>query len=319
MKDKKEIQDDAKEILAQKSFENIMRSQVSVYGKILMKPLAINSADSELFSYRISNLLSSLSPYHVKLAQLIENKKIILKSSKMRKYFNSHKNERILLLEKLSKLCKKFHKYIVKIPEKVPDYLKPSFLQNNERSRGRLNIFKKRMKKRQKMEEERQQKEAKVASVKTKKIRKKKRDGEFPAGQIKDIDDDSANVVSLKKPKNPRINQDLYEEENFDLEGLEFDEDKVDIIKEETSGVDMIDEEFEDLEDPSSEDIITVNPNIQKKIADITAKDWKNLEHPILRDARTLPTLSSRKLWQQKHGIRKKVNRKNLRKGLYKL
>ena len=310
-----EIEDDdeSKEYLANKSLFDIMSSQVTQYGKVMIEPLTINPADAELFSYRTGNLLSTLSPYHIKLARLIENKKLILKSSKMKKYFFKHQNERNLILDKLTKLCKKFHKNIIKLDEKLPDYLSPSFLQDKEKDRGKLNILKKRMKKRLQLEKAREKKEG-VVPNKTKKIKKKPRkDWRFPD---KTVDIGKAKTLTkqkkVKQPENGLYENDAAQDEFGDLEEFGFDEANYEYeennLQEEG---DLLEKEIEDQEEPEL--------TKEEKINNITRKDIQNMEHPLLRNAKTLPKLSSRKDWQKKHGIRKKKNKFLLQKGFYQI
>lgn len=261
------------------------------FGRVLIEPLSLDAEDAELFSYRISNLLKSLSPFQLKLARLIENKKMILKSSKMKEYFHNHSNERTLIIDKLSKLSKKFHKNIIRIPEHVPDYLRPSFLKDDERRQGKLNIFKKRMKRRQQIEGKRKEEE-KNAPKKTKRIRKKK-------SKVIDIPDESNNQ---KKEKVSETN-DLYEDEGEDDYG--FNEDNY-----------LGDEEVHKMEQEARE---LEEEAVEEESPEITKKQIRNFEHPMLRDPKSLKSFSSRKLWKQKHGIRKKKNKRLIRKGFYKI
>jgi hypothetical protein len=293
LKDEERQDESEKEQTSREALEMIMSAQVGTYGRILMEPLAIDAADAELFSYRISNLMKSLSPYQIKLARLIENKKMILKSSKMKEYFYNHQNERNLLIDKLGKLCKKFHKNVIKIPEKVPHYLNPSFLKDNERKQGKLHIFKKRMKNRQKIENDREQKEKKIPKL-NKKIKKKSKQ--------------TKKVVDIPQEKETPKN-DLYDNESdnddfgFDEENY-LDDQEMEEVQKETE--EMTKEIIEDKEEERKE---------EKK--EITRKDLRNFEHPLLRDPKTLRSLSARKIWQKKHGIKKKKNKRLIRKGFY--
>lgn len=329
-------------MLAKKSFNSIMSVQVEQYGKVLLEPLTIKASDAEMFTYRISNVLGSLSPYQIKLARLIENKKIILKSSKMKKYFDSHKNERTLLLDKLNKLCKKFHKGIVKLSKDLPSYLMPEFLADKERKRGKLNLFKKRMKKRQQLEKE----------------RKKREKNTEPSVKVEKKKEEQEQVVVKKSEKlnKKKFKKDLYEEEELDLDGFdleegeelhdedgqdyEYQEDEVDQEVEQSEQIEeevdddqeeqyeqeqqvqeskQIEEEEEDseeLEDPSDNDEIGVKDPKKTNQKDI---NWRNFEHPLLKDPKSLRSLSSRKIWKKKHGIKKKTNKRLLRKGFWKI
>ena len=283
------IDENEKEQTSKEALEVLMTSQVKNYDRILMEPLAIDAADAELFSYRISNLLKSLSPYQIKLARLIENKKMILKSSKMKEYFYNHQNERNLLIDKLGKLCKKFHKNIIRIPEKIPHYLNPSFLKDNERRQGKLHIFKKRMKTRQKIEDIREQKEKKIPKL-NKRIKKKAKN------KLKVVD-----IPETKEtPKN-----DLYDNES-DNDDFGFDE-----------GNYLDEQEIEEVQKETEEMTKDIIQEKKEEPKEITRRDLRNFEHPLLKDPKTLRSLSARKIWQKKHGIRKKKNKRLIRKGFY--
>lgn len=113
-----------------------------------VEPLPINKSDVQLFEYRINEVLQSLSRKQVKLYQLIEVKKLMLKSKRMKAYFVDHQNERDLLLAKLNKLVKAFKKHEVKLPADVPSYLIPSFLKAERKSKiNKLDYILKRSKK----------------------------------------------------------------------------------------------------------------------------------------------------------------------------
>ena len=113
-----------------------------------LEPVPINKSDVQLFEYRIKEVLSSLSRRQVKLYQLIEVKKLMLKSKRMKKYFIEHPKERDLLLAKLQKLTKEFKKYEIKLPSEVPSYLTPSFLKAERKSKAnKLDYILKRSKK----------------------------------------------------------------------------------------------------------------------------------------------------------------------------
>lgn len=116
--------------------------------KVQLEPLPINKSDVQLFEYRVNEVLQSLSRNQVKLFQLIEVKKLMLKSKRMKAYFVDHQNERDLLLAKLNKMMKQFKKNEVKLPVEVPSYLTPSFLQAERKSKAnKLDYILKRSKK----------------------------------------------------------------------------------------------------------------------------------------------------------------------------
>ena len=280
-----------------------MMAQVAKSGRILMEPLAIDPADAELFSYRISNLLKSLSPFQVKLARLIENKKMILKSGKMREYFASHRNERNLLLDKLGKLSKKFHHNIIRIPPKVPNYLSASFLRDDERKQGRLNRFKKRMRSRHRREGEREKKERKTPRL-GKKIKKKRE----AKSRMVDIPVDGPEETQAEVPEAEttggmeEAGNELYAEEDPEDE-FGFDEENYGAEGDDLGG---------------EEESGGAERETQKRSGkEISQKDLRNFEHPLLRDPKTLKSFSSRKQWKMKHGIKKKKNRRLIRKGHY--
>lgn len=133
-----------------------MQQQIAKFNKILLQPLAISAQDAHLFAYRVSNLLQTLSPYQIKLARLIENKQLILKSSKMKGFFRTHKKERVLVVHKLNQLSKKFHKRKIILPNKVPQYLIPRFLRERARQRGNRSRLRQKMQKRKALESQRE-------------------------------------------------------------------------------------------------------------------------------------------------------------------
>ena len=57
----------------------------------------------------------------------------MLKSKKMKQYFETNQQEHKLLLHKLNKLCRDFNKTNVKIASTIPPYLMPSFVKEEER------------------------------------------------------------------------------------------------------------------------------------------------------------------------------------------
>lgn len=115
---------------------------------IQLEPLPINKSDVQLFEYRINEVLQTLSRSQIKLYQLIEVKKLMLKSKKMKAYFVDHQSERDLLLSKLNKMVKQFKKHEVKLPSDVPSYLTPSFLKAERKTKvNKLDYILKRSKK----------------------------------------------------------------------------------------------------------------------------------------------------------------------------
>lgn len=98
----------------------------------MFQPLPIKSTDITLFNYRASEILKSITKNALKLYRLIEIQKIMLKSKKMKEYFEQNEKEKKLLLHKLNKLCKKFEKTKVKILSDIPSYLEPSIVKEEE-------------------------------------------------------------------------------------------------------------------------------------------------------------------------------------------
>ena len=85
-----------------------------------------------MFNYRVSEALNSITPKNIKLYQVIEVNRLMLKSSKMKEYFATNEKEKKLLLHKLNKLSREYNRSIVKIPGEIPPYLTPSFLKDNK-------------------------------------------------------------------------------------------------------------------------------------------------------------------------------------------
>ncbi len=75
----------------------------------------------------------------------MEVKKIMLKSKKMKEYFQTHQNEHSLLVHKLNKLIKEFNRNKVKVSSNIPAYLEPSFVKEEQTNQkfGRLKYMRK--------------------------------------------------------------------------------------------------------------------------------------------------------------------------------
>lgn len=69
--------------------------------------------------------MKSITKNCIKTFRLIEVKKIMLKSPKMKEYFEKNEKERKLLVHKLNQLCKLYEKTKVKILSDIPSYLIP--------------------------------------------------------------------------------------------------------------------------------------------------------------------------------------------------
>lgn len=60
--------------------------------------MPIDSNDISLYNYRTQQVLGSLSKNCIKLFRLIEIKKLMLKSKKMKEYFKTNTKEKNLIL-----------------------------------------------------------------------------------------------------------------------------------------------------------------------------------------------------------------------------
>ena len=137
---KKNDQDENNEV---ERFQNLLQTQRENYGRILFQPIPIEKKDIVLYNYRVQEVINSLSKRQIKLFRLIEVKKIMLKSKKMKDYFKDNKNEKNLLLHKLNELSKDYNKQKVNVSSHIPPYLEPSFLKEENEKLSKLNFMRK--------------------------------------------------------------------------------------------------------------------------------------------------------------------------------
>lgn len=126
---------DCQEVDAMQSLNDIMEEQEKLYRKVLFEPVFVDQTDVNMYAYRVDSVLQTLTPRYLKNVRAIELNKIILKSKKMKEYFNNHSNERELLLTKYSKLIRENKRNTVKLPQEIPDYLTPSFVKREGKGR----------------------------------------------------------------------------------------------------------------------------------------------------------------------------------------
>lgn len=124
-------------------FQNLLQTQRENYGRILFQPIPIERKDIILYNYRVQEVINSLSKRQIKLFRLIEVKKIMLKSKKMKNYFKTKQNEKNLLLHKLNELSKDYNKHKVNVSSNIPPYLEPSFLKEENEKLSKLNFMRK--------------------------------------------------------------------------------------------------------------------------------------------------------------------------------
>ena len=91
----------------------------------------------------------------------------------MKAFFAKNRKEKMLILDKLNRLAKEFHKRKVVLPGKVPGYLVPSFLREESRRRGVKARLREKMKQRKKRESAREAVELTENAGKERKNKKK--------------------------------------------------------------------------------------------------------------------------------------------------
>ena len=119
------------------TFFKLMSEQEQLYGQVLFQTMDVSQKDVELFTYRIDTLVSSLSKKNIKLYRMVEMQRLLLKSRKMKIYFQDHQKEKELILVKLNKLSKELKQHEVIIPRTTPSYLIPSFVQEENKQVAR--------------------------------------------------------------------------------------------------------------------------------------------------------------------------------------
>jgi hypothetical protein len=119
-----------------KKFYELIAEQEVVYNRIIFEPMTIDIKDIEMFSYRMETLINTLTFKQVKVFRLVEMQKLILKSKKMKEYFNIHPNEKELVLVKLNRFSKQLKQNELRLPKNVPEYLIPTFVKEEAENRN---------------------------------------------------------------------------------------------------------------------------------------------------------------------------------------
>lgn len=111
---------------------------------------------------------------------MAEMQRILLKSKKMKTFFETHKKERELILVKLNKISKLLKKHEITIPKTIPPYLIPSFLKRKDLKDS---IF---------VEEEPEKPQQETS-------------GENPANEQTVIENKDSEVIERKRYQNPTL------------------------------------------------------------------------------------------------------------------
>lgn len=91
-------------------------------------PCPVPSTDVDLFLYRASNVLSALTPGHLRRVRQLETQRLLLRSRRLRTHLAANPSERTLLVARMQRLRREIARTAVTAPAELPPYLKPSFV-----------------------------------------------------------------------------------------------------------------------------------------------------------------------------------------------
>lgn len=104
---------------------NLVESERETHGKAIITQLPVKQGEIENFRYRVSDVVRSITRKQIAKMKQIDFKKQLIKSKKLKGYFDEHKQERDMIVKDIEKSAQMVSKYAVKLNSTVPLYLLP--------------------------------------------------------------------------------------------------------------------------------------------------------------------------------------------------
>ena len=99
---------------------------------IHMKEFPLTNKEIDAFNYRIGDVLRGISRKQLKVAQMLDFKRQMMKSKNLSNFFTEHAEEKTLLQEDIKKLSNDLNKFAIRLYDEIPDYLLPESIKQQK-------------------------------------------------------------------------------------------------------------------------------------------------------------------------------------------